>query len=65
MTLSDEQPMWSSSSIVVEPWVAMTFHDIFGGEVCIMMLIDIFYTYICNRDCGLIVIVNSTRNSLG
>ena len=25
-----------------------------------MILIDVFYTYICNGDCGLIVIVNST-----
>jgi len=60
MTLSDEQPMWSSSSIVVEPWVAIIFHGIFGGEVCIMMLIDILHTHICNRGCGLIVIMNST-----
>jgi len=31
-----------------------------------MMLIDhIFYTCICNRDCGLIVIINPTRKFPG
>jgi len=39
-----------------------TFHGISGGEVRIMMLLDIFYTYIATEIFWLIIITNRTRN---
>ena len=45
--------------------VATNFHVISGGEVRgIMMLIDIFYTYIATEIFWLIIITNRTRNSM-
>ena len=44
------------SLIVIEPYVAMIFHGTSGRKICIMRLIDVFYTYIAIG----IAIVNST-----